>query len=70
MVDFEDAQRSRLVTAIRIVAELMDNYADGLASTVLAATVWLMVIISLHAVADVLENCPVASASKAQVSDI
>ncbi|MEV0594982.1 hypothetical protein [Nonomuraea cavernae] len=62
----EDAKRSRLITAIRIVAELMDNCADGLASTVLAATVLLIVITSLHAMADVLEHCPDAYAGALQ----
>ncbi|MFG2071270.1 hypothetical protein SAMN05421874_1464 [Nonomuraea maritima] len=62
MVGLEDAKRSRLITTIRIVADVMDNCADGLASTVLAATVLLIVIFSLHAVADVLEHCQDAHA--------
>ncbi|MEU4576872.1 hypothetical protein [Nonomuraea sp. NPDC023979] len=66
VLGLEDAKRSRLIMTIRIVAELMDNCADGLASTVLATTVLLIVIIALHAVADILEHCPDASAGAFQ----
>lgn len=58
MIGLEDARLSRLITVIRTVAELLDNCTDGLTSSALAATVLLLVIIALHAVADGLENCP------------
>ncbi|MFC4007956.1 hypothetical protein ACFOY2_12035 [Nonomuraea purpurea] len=40
------------------MAELLDNCADGLISDAIAATVLLLMIITLHGVADALENCP------------
>ncbi|TDD22258.1 hypothetical protein [Nonomuraea diastatica] len=54
----EDARLARLVAVIRTVAELLDNCTDGLVSSVIAATMLLLVIIALHGVADALESCP------------
>ncbi|MFI6540272.1 hypothetical protein ACIBHY_47980 [Nonomuraea sp. NPDC050547] len=58
MTGLEGTQPTRLITATRTLAELLDICADSLASSFLAATALLLVIITLHAIADVLENCP------------
>ncbi|TDB97423.1 hypothetical protein E1267_39840 [Nonomuraea longispora] len=62
MIGLDNAHHTRLITAIRTLAELLDNCADGLVSGVIAATVLLLVIIALHAMADLLETCPEALA--------
>ncbi|MEV0383395.1 hypothetical protein [Nonomuraea sp. NPDC050643] len=58
MTSPESTRHSRLITIIRTVAELLDNCADGLVSTVVAATVLLLVVVALHGMADALETCP------------
>ncbi|MFI6921995.1 hypothetical protein ACIBIZ_18785 [Nonomuraea spiralis] len=58
MIGLEEARLSRLITLLRTVAELLDNATDGLNSGVLIATVLLLVVIALHAMADALETCP------------
>nr|WP_055504931.1 hypothetical protein [Nonomuraea pusilla] len=54
----ENTNHTRLITAIRTAAELLDNCTDGLISGALTATVLLLMIVALHATADALENCP------------
>ncbi|MEV4112391.1 hypothetical protein [Nonomuraea sp. NPDC049695] len=58
MTGLQSAHHARLITAIRTLAELLDNCTDGLISGALAATVLLLVIVALHATADALETCP------------
>lgn len=58
MTNLEHTEHARLIAIIRTLAELLDNCTDGLAFTVLATTVLLLLIIMLHAVADALETCP------------
>ncbi|MEV4473258.1 hypothetical protein [Nonomuraea sp. NPDC049504] len=47
-----------MIAVVRILAELLDNCTDGMASSALAATALLFAVIALHVLADALENCP------------
>lgn len=58
MVVSDTAQHPRLIAGVRASAELLDNCADGLVASELAATVLLLVVVALQMVADLLENCP------------
>ncbi|MEV0619327.1 hypothetical protein AB0I81_38835 [Nonomuraea sp. NPDC050404] len=58
MNGLKGAQSNRLIAVMRALAELLDNCADGLVSSVLATTALLLAIMALHALADALENGP------------
>ena len=58
MVGFESAHHSRLITGLRTGAELLDNCTDGISTGQLVTTVILLLIVALHATAELLETCP------------